>query len=182
MASKGSCCQVWQPEFDPWDLCDGRTEPTPAKLSSDPHKHNIVPVHPHNQVNKCVKRNETKNLNVQREDILYPFPGTLEPIKVTNHDLVKKLPGWFDLCWPESEPCQRSSIFPLHCLLKVGSQEFKEEVKVLGHKVAQLIGCLVSTQPIPGCNIQNHINQAWWSVTEISALRSWGQKVKVILG
>lgn len=113
---------------------------------------------------------------------MYPFPGTLEPNKVTNHDLVKKVPGWFDLCWPESEPCQRSSVFPLHCLLKVGSQEFKEEVKELGHKVAQLIGCLVSTQPLPGCNIQNQINQAGWSVTEISALRSWGQKVKVILG
>lgn len=107
---------------------------------------------------------------------MYPFPGTLEPNKVTNRDVVKKVPGWFDLCWPESEPCQRSSVFPLHCLLKVGSQEFKEEVKELGHKVAQLIGCLVSTQPLPGCNIQNHINQAWWSVTEISALRSWGRR------
>lgn len=86
------------------------------------------------------------------------------------HDLVKKPPGWFDLCWPESKPC------PLHCLLKVGSKEFREEVKGLGHKIAPLIGCLVSMQPLPGCNIQNHINQAWWSVTEISALRSWGRR------
>lgn len=107
---------------------------------------------------------------------MYPFPGTLEPNKFTNRDLVKKPPGWFDLCWAESEPCPRSSVLPLHCLLKLGSKEFREEVKGLGREVAQLIGCLVSMQSLPGCNVQSHINQAWWSVTEISALRSWGRR------
>jgi hypothetical protein len=34
-ADKGACCQVWQPQFDPWDLYCGRREPTLASFSSD---------------------------------------------------------------------------------------------------------------------------------------------------
>lgn len=36
------CCQAWQPESDPWDLCDSEN---PHKLTSELHTHTMVHVH-----------------------------------------------------------------------------------------------------------------------------------------
>lgn len=36
------CCQAWQPESDPWDLCDREN---PPKLTSDLHTHTMVHVY-----------------------------------------------------------------------------------------------------------------------------------------
>lgn len=60
-AAKGAYCHSWRPKLDPWDLHDGRKEPSPVicpLISAHVQTHTYIQI-----INKHNFKNKNKNVN-----------------------------------------------------------------------------------------------------------------------